>query len=69
MGDTKFRQTNRRTAQGPYRQETRERKAAEGAERNAAWKALNVSDKLASLAARRGESKRQVSRLTARQAA
>ena len=65
MGDTKFRQTNRRTALGPYRRDLREIRRKEGDERNLAWAALTDTDKIASLRRRRGESKRQMTKLGA----
>lgn len=59
MGDTKFRQTGRRTARGPFRSEARDLRRKEGEERNAAWRSLSVIDQARSLQARRGSSKRQ----------
>ena len=38
---------------------------AEAKERNAAWRKLSVAEKIASLRSRRGESKRQMKKLTA----
>lgn len=37
-------------------------------ERNAAWQALSTSEKIESLRSRRGESRRQIAKLTAAQA-
>jgi len=64
MGDTKFRQTGRRTAQGPFRRDELERKRTEGEARNVAWRALTPSQQLASLAERGVESGRQYRKLT-----
>ena len=55
MGDTKFRQTGRKTARGPYKADLRRERAEEGAVRNAAWAALSVAEKLASLDRRLGK--------------
>ena len=63
MGDTKFRQTGRRAAQGPYRSDERVRKHQEGLERNAEWAKLSSEAKVQSLLKRRGESKRQLNAL------
>ena len=63
MGDTKFRQTHRRTANGPYKADERKRRQEEGAERNAAWQALSTTAKIASLLRRPGSSKRQLTKL------
>ena len=65
MGDTKFRQTGRRTAQGPYMSDLRAARRTEGEARNTAWASLSTSAKIASLKARRGESKRQMTKLLA----
>ena len=63
MGDTKFRQTHRRTARGPYRSDEQARKRAEAEARNAAWAGLSTKDKLLSLRERRGSSKKQLTKL------
>lgn len=63
MGDTKFRKTGHRTAQGPYRADERLRRQVEATERSDAWISLSTAEKLRSLRSRRGESKRQITRL------
>jgi hypothetical protein len=65
MGDTNFRRTGRRTRKGPFSYERRDERRTEGEARNAAWLALSREAKIASLRGRRGESKRQLSRLVA----
>ena len=67
MGDTKFRQTGRRTAQGPYRRDAKDARRSEGAERNAVWAALPPKEKLKQLSCGRrpGKSARQVKKLQA----
>lgn len=55
MGDTKFRQTGRRTAKGPYRSDLRREKHVEGLLRNAAWDALSQGEKLLALDRRLGK--------------
>ena len=63
MGDTKFRQSRRKTALGPLRHEVKETRRKEGIERNTAWQALSTDAKIASLRGRRGNSKRQLGKL------
>lgn len=63
MGDTKFRQSGRRTAVGPFRAQLKKLRREQADARNAAWRALPTAAKLASLASRPGESRRQISRL------
>jgi len=63
MGDSKFRQTNRRTAIGPFRTEDLRRKQEEGAIRLEHWQGLTVAEKIASLVLRAGRSRRQLTRL------
>ena len=63
MGDTKFRQTHRRTAAGPYRADERKRRQAEAIERNTAWQALDTHAKVKSLLRRPGNCKKQLERL------
>ena len=55
VGDTKFRQSGRKTARGPYKADLRRERAEEGTIRNAAWAALSVAEKLASLDSRLGK--------------
>ena len=64
MGDTKFRQSGRRTASGPFRADDLKRKREEGDSRNTIWRAMTRADQLESLRRRRGNSKRQVAKLT-----
>lgn len=54
MGDTKFRQTGRRTARGPYRRDAKEVRIEEGQERNKRWAALSTAQKIAELDRRLG---------------
>lgn len=63
MGDTKFRRTRQRTAKGPFRADELIRRTAEGEVRNLAWASLPTADKITSLKARRGQSKRQLNKL------
>ncbi len=63
MGDTNFRRTSRRTAQGPYRIDEQMRRRAEAQERNTEWAALSDVDKVASLRRRQGASRKQMQRL------
>lgn len=66
MGDTKFRQTGRRTAVGPFRADKKARKRLEGEERNAEWAALSNKEKYLDLMGRRrGPSTRQVEKIQA----
>ena len=64
MGDTKFKQTHRRTRNESLRREIiQEIKRTEAIERNAAWAALSKGEKIASLCFRRGSCARQLKRL------
>jgi hypothetical protein len=65
MGDTKFRQTGRRTAAGPFRADEKQRRRAEGDIRNEVWRAMTTAEKIISLKGRRGESRRQMGMLEA----
>ena len=64
MGDTRFRQTGRKSAQGPFRRDEKLRRSKEGEERNLVWRALGPRQQLESLSRRRGESRRQTAKLT-----
>jgi len=55
MGDTKFRQSGRRTARGPYKTDLRRERAEEGLARNTAWALLPKSEQIASLDRRLGK--------------
>jgi len=48
---------------GPFRREAQDDRRAEGIERNAVWAALGTAAKIASLKGRRGQSKRQLTKL------
>lgn len=60
MGDTKFRQTGRRTAQGPFRLDEKIRKREEGEARNSCWASMSPQQQYDSLCKRRGGSMRQL---------
>ena len=65
MGDTKFRQTGRRTASGPYRSDEKRRRVEEALERQQYWDGLSPKAKLEDLHRRAGLSKAQVKKLEA----
>ena len=63
MGDTQFRKTGRRMAQGPYRTDERIRRRTEGEARNALWQSRTPTEQRASLMRRPGKSRRQIAKL------
>ena len=63
MGDTKFRQTGRKTAKGPFRHEIRDIRRKESEERSLLWASLSTKEKLAQLDQRPGASAKQRKRL------
>lgn len=54
VGDTKFRQTGRRTRKGPYKADMRDIRRREGEERNEVWRKLTSAEKLRALDERLG---------------
>jgi hypothetical protein len=59
VGDTKFRQTGRRTHKGPYRAEVKERKQREAVVRQDAYTALSHEQKVRRVLDAKGQSLKQ----------